>query len=59
MDIPTLNSFCRRYDLVFVEIGREQGTDVYWFIDYDNKKRYYTFGEIIDKLNEDKPVVIH
>jgi hypothetical protein len=50
MSIPTLNTFCRKYDLVFVEEGRVHGNDVYWFIDFNNKRRYYTSHEIELKL---------
>lgn len=48
--IQTLNAFCRKYDLVFVETGRMNGTDVYWFLDFNNERRYYSFAEIESKL---------
>jgi len=51
MSIPQINAFCRRYDLVFVEMGQVEGDKVYWFVDYNNDKRYYTAPEISDKLN--------
>ena len=50
MSIPTLNAFCRKYDLVFVEEGRVNGQEVYWFIDHQNQRRYYSASEIKDKL---------
>ena len=50
MSVSFLNSFCRRYDLIYVEMGRQQGTDVYWFIDFENSRRYYTKEEIYSKM---------
>ena len=50
VSISTLNSFCRMYDLVFVELGRVDGNDVYWFIDFENQRRYYTAAEISEKV---------
>jgi hypothetical protein len=51
MSISILNAFCRKFDLVFVELGRVQGNEVYWFVDYNNRRRYYTAPEIQDKLS--------
>ena len=50
MDKATMNSFCRRYDMVYVEMGRIGGVDVYWFVDFDNHRRYYTYDEILNKI---------
>lgn len=50
MSIPTLNAFCRRYDLIFVENGRVRGDEVYWFIDFNNRRCFYTASEIETKL---------
>jgi len=50
MSISILNAFCRRFDLIFVELGRVQGNEVYWFVDFNNRRRYYTAPEIQDKL---------
>ena len=50
MCIATLNCFCRKYDVVFVEMGRVKGNEVYWFIDRDNKRVYYTAPEIESKI---------
>ncbi len=50
MSVAFLNSFCRRFDLIFVEMGRSKGEDVYWFIDFKNGKRYYTKDEIYGKM---------
>jgi hypothetical protein len=50
VSIPDLNAFCRKYDLVFMEEGRVRGDPVYWFVDFDNRKRYYTAAEIESKL---------
>ena len=52
MTVPVLNCFCRRYDLVFVEEGQVHEEPVYWFIDFDNQRRYYTDMEINDKLKD-------
>jgi hypothetical protein len=51
MTIDKMNTFCRTYDLIYVESGRVNGVDVYWFIDYDNERRYYTWEEILDKMS--------
>jgi len=48
--VETLNTFCRRYDLVFMEIGYAESEDVYWFVDFNNQKRCYSMPEIQDKL---------
>ena len=50
MSVARLNAFCRRFDMIFVEMGRVSGTDVYWFIDFWNDRRYYTFNEIESKM---------
>ena len=52
MLVPEMNTFCRCYDLIYVESGRVEHQDVYWFIDFKNNKRYYTVSEIQDKLRE-------
>lgn len=56
MSIPTLNAFCRKYDLIFVEMGRVSGADVYWFLDFNNQRTYYTAEEIEGRLKE--PIAI-
>jgi hypothetical protein len=53
MSIERLNAFCRKYDLVFKEMGRVKGEEVYWFIDFENNARYYSAAEITDKMNMD------
>jgi hypothetical protein len=50
MPIPTLNAFCRKYDLIFVETGRVHGDEVYWFIDFNNRRCYYSRHEIETRL---------
>jgi hypothetical protein len=55
MTIPTLNAFCRRYDLIFVEMGRVNGSEVYWFIDFQHERRYYTAEEIKEKVCDPLP----
>ncbi|MHC5081446.1 MAG: hypothetical protein ACYTHN_20785 [Planctomycetota bacterium] len=50
MSISILNAFCRKYDLIFVEMGRVRGDEVYWFIDFNNRRCFYTAMEIEDKL---------
>jgi hypothetical protein len=50
MSISDLNAFCRKFDLIFVEMGRVQGEEVYWFIDYNNRRRYYSAAEINDSM---------
>lgn len=51
MSIHLLNCFCRKYDLVFVEMGRNRGDEIYWFLDYNNERRFYTAIEIEEKLS--------
>jgi hypothetical protein len=51
MSVSSLNSFCRRFDLIFVEMGRCNGHEVYWFIDFNNDRRYYTKDEIRSKMD--------
>ena len=50
MTITSLNAFCRRYDLIFVEMGRVKGEDVYWFIDFNNRRCFYSAPEIKNKI---------
>ncbi len=50
LNVATLNVFCRKYDLIFVETGRRDKEETYRFIDYDNKTRIYSSVEIMDKI---------
>jgi hypothetical protein len=52
MSIPVLNAFCRKYDLIFVEMGRIRGDEVYWFIDFNNRRCFYTAPEIETRLSD-------
>jgi hypothetical protein len=45
-----LNNFCRRFDLIFKEMGRYKGEEVYLFIDFHNDRRFYTKEEIFSKM---------
>lgn len=51
MTIDKMNTFCRIYDLVYVESGRVKSVDVYWFIDYENERKYYSWAEILSKMS--------
>lgn len=52
MKVAELNTFCRCYDLVFVEnITREHRT-AYTFLDFENHRHTYFYEEIVDKLRE-------
>ena len=51
MSVSLLNAFCRKFDLIFVEMGHVEGSDVYWFVDFNNRRRFYTAPEIQDKLS--------
>ena len=51
MSVSYLNSFCRRFDLIYVEMGRCKGEEVYWFIDFQNDRRFYTKEEIFSKMD--------
>ena len=50
MSVSQLNTFCRQYDLIYVEMGRVRGSDVYWFVDFQNDRRYFTKEEIFSKM---------
>lgn len=50
MSVSLLNAFCRKFDLVYVEMGLVEGSDVYWFVDFNNHRRCYTAPEIRNKL---------
>jgi len=51
LNISTLNTFCRKYDLIFVETGRRDKEETYRFIDFNNKRRVYSSAEILDKIS--------
>jgi len=51
MTISLLNTFCLRYDLIFIEMGRVKGREVYWFLDSKSNRRYYTSEEIESKIS--------
>lgn len=53
--IPELNVFSRKYDMVFIEMGRHQHNETYWFLDYKNKRTFFTAEEIRAKI--DLPLV--
>lgn len=50
MSIADLNAFCRKYDLIYVEEGTHNGTPVYWFLDFQNNRRFYSAEEIHNKM---------
>lgn len=52
MTVSDLNCFCRKYDLIFVEEGQVEKKPIYWFIDFQNNKRYYTENEIDEKIKD-------
>jgi hypothetical protein len=58
MDIPLMNCFCRRFDLVFIEMGQVKGKPVYWFVDFANQRRYYTNEEIVEKTQLNVAVLV-
>jgi len=48
--MTTLNAFCRRYDLIFIELeGRGKGL-VYKFIDSKDDESRYAADEIREKV---------
>jgi len=51
MNVTQLNAFCRRFDMIFVEMGSIDGEDVYWFVDFNNERRYYSGTEIESKMS--------
>ena len=50
MYVKILNLFCLKHDLIFVEMGRAKNQEIYWFIDFQHTRRYYTKEEIFSKL---------
>ena len=54
MSISTLNAFCRRFDLVFVEMGMINGQDIFRFVDFRNAKVYFTDDEIMQKISDNQ-----
>ena len=51
ISISTINAFCRKFDLVFMETGREDKKDVLRFIDFNNSRCTFTPDEITAKLD--------
>lgn len=51
LSISKVNAFCRKFDLVFVEMGREKKQDVLCFIDFRNARCTFTPNEIIERLD--------
>jgi len=37
--------------MIFVEMGSIDGEDVYWFVDFNNERRYYSGTEIESKMS--------
>jgi hypothetical protein len=52
MKVQTLNLFCRKYDLVYVERIDRKGRSEYHFMDFQNHRRWYLYEEIISKLKD-------
>jgi len=52
MSNQTLNKFCRMYDLIFIGTGTEKEGPVYYFLDSENDRRYYTATEIEERAGE-------
>jgi len=56
LSIPIINAFCRKYDLIFVEMGRENKEDVLCFIDFKHDRRNFTPLEITSRMDGSFPV---
>lgn len=52
MSIHEINVFCRKFDLIYVETGRVEGQDVYWFLNHQNQRVFYTAPEIYSKIQD-------
>lgn len=50
MTIALLDNFCKRFDLIFIEMGRLKGSEVYWFLNSKHKRCFYTAYEIESKI---------
>lgn len=52
VSIPTVNAFCRRLDLVYVEEGVVNKEPIHWFLDFNNHRVPFTDLEIETKLSD-------
>ena len=50
VSIPTVNAFCRKLDLVYVEEGVVNKEPIHWFLDFNNHRVHFSDGEIELKL---------
>ncbi len=50
MSMSILNTFCRNYDLIFVETCTERGQETYLFLDFKNRRVRYSADEIRRRL---------
>jgi hypothetical protein len=51
MNRDMMNRFCGKYDLIFLETGRVNGMDVYFFEDFQGTRRFYMYPEIVESLD--------
>lgn len=51
VSIPTVNAFCRKLDLVYVEEGIVNKEPIHWFLDFKNRRIHYSDTEIKTQLS--------
>ena len=52
MDLYQLNQFCAMRNLVFIEVGQQNGVKGLWFMDYRRARRFMTVEEVNAALTE-------
>jgi hypothetical protein len=51
MEVSVINSFCRRFDLAYIETGVLEERYGFWFLDFNNKRIFFTEDEILKKVS--------
>ena len=50
VSVSFLNSLCRRYNLIFVELDESGESNIYRFIDFEDMPIEYTRKEMMEKM---------
>lgn len=51
MEVGVINQMCRRYDLTYIETGMVDKQYGFWFLDYNNKRIFFTEDEVKLKVS--------
>ena len=51
VSVSFLNSLCRRYNLIFVELDETGKNNIYRFIDFEDMPIEYTREEMMEKMD--------